>query len=738
MTALQVARRTPLFQNYICKLLENRAIDCDEEWWAEEAVQTELRALAGATENYVSDSCKLKIDTPETMIFVVCVDSSQSIMESIQAQAASLAKTEEISRLHLVFFARDMKNRVYLEKMFDRKGKEQLRTSLKAAGLTKRSLTINCTYILDQEFTQREDIKLIDLKRHEIMNMPPISCTINRESPEAPAASPAREDLLSALVLTVKLSQLVKIYNRIGDQLFRNNVRFGISETLGVDQSIRETLEKEPEKFWYKNNGVTILVENPDFKLKSAEELILGEIEPGKRPDFSVVNGAQTITTSARYFYELEYQKETATSGTQEFEDKLKEFERAQVLLRIIHVPDSASDAPSSSEHTATEISVALNRQKPIKVEDIVFTTPFVKKLTQYLEDLQFTEDASFYLTRRGENNFFKHQIDLIGFTRARMACAGEPGKARSLSSSSLLKFNVKEDSYSFQEKDVFVNEWLEASSKEQEDAVFQRYYNAVWFTHQVAREYETHQRKITPNDSSALTVIRNGKWYFTTFLLQLLSGFLFAEDSSPDFSAFHVTFASIRQYIPDAIRRFAEMIVCFANANDQNLDSNLFKNSTLYQDFVGALKQGQFSAEFQRFQELFHEVLPSAAPVRQPALKTNFIRLGNQQMPLQNTTQAMRETVCYILENFSPSEAQLNETCAGWLGTNRAETLSGHSFGNYPTQIEIKGTTYWLGIISNNKTKYYQLRTLCNLAQVPHNSIVWFGNSSKEPIFSW
>ena len=96
----------------------------------------------------------------------------------------------------------------------------------------------------------------------------------------------------------------------------------------------------------------------------------------------------------------------------------------------------------------------------------------------------------------------------------ARMACAGFPGAARSKSANELLRFKPGEDNqYTFSYPGLFADDWQEAEGEEEEDAIFNRDYRAVWFAHQTARDYDKHVKALKPEDPDVLAVINNGKW---------------------------------------------------------------------------------------------------------------------------------------------------------------------------------------------------------------------------------
>lgn len=179
--------------------------------------------------------------------------------------------------------------------------------------------TVNFLYILDNSYNE-QDIKLTNVNRFEFIQMPPMKCHINWENKDEAEGSNR------GYVTSVHLHQLIDIYNSIGDKLFKRNVRYGLNEQLGVDRAIKDTLRNNPGEFWFKNNGITILVERPDFRLDRVEEVLLEHISEYGDLHFSVINGAQTITASAQCLYEMEYDlKECINKGEAEEAAKLEE-----------------------------------------------------------------------------------------------------------------------------------------------------------------------------------------------------------------------------------------------------------------------------------------------------------------------------------------------------------------------------------------------------------------------------
>ena len=97
----------------------------------------------------------------------------------------------------------------------------------------------------------------------------------------------------------IRLLDLIDLYQQHGLSLYEKNIRTFLGKKTDVNSAIRRTLTDEPAKFFYLNNGITALASEIIAKgLKS-------KIDPSRRIEvkgFSIVNGAQTITSAAYHF----------------------------------------------------------------------------------------------------------------------------------------------------------------------------------------------------------------------------------------------------------------------------------------------------------------------------------------------------------------------------------------------------------------------------------------------------
>ena len=748
------ARRIENYKEYIRNILSNRDIDCDETWWDSEEAHKALNLLVRAEKWEVTSSVQMGIDSSENFLFLKFTEDSGGLLQSLEEQARILAKLPESAEknIYIICLVDNMKSRVFLERLFlSAEGKAMKKNIRKEMKPWKG--TVNFLYILDNSYHE-QDIKLTSVNRFEFIQMPPMKCHINWENEDRTEVSNR------GYVTSVHLYQLVEIYNRIGDKLFKRNVRYGLNEQLGVDRAIKETLRNSPGEFWFKNNGITILVERPDFKLDRVEEVLLEHISEYGELHFSVINGAQTITASAQCLYEMEYDlKELQKNGEAEeaakLEERIRKSKNAKVLLRIIHISHSAQTAESEADSTreVNEISVALNRQKPIKAEDIAFASPFVVKLAAFLEREQINGKRYFRLVKRGEGNIARRTVDLVDFARARKACAGYPGDARSKGTNFLLSTrNETGGEYSFQDKTIFVPECLEAED-ELEAGIFAKYYGAVYFAVRVADFYGKNAKKIITDNPLKAAVLQNGKWYFTTYMVQLFNGY------RSDFSQFTDCFELIRDKLKDLMELFAELCgeAAQQSGNYPVLDSNTFKKDELY-----ILTRNE--ADANRFAQIINDNLDDDEKIdlvsyrevtggnRQPSSdadspaqktpngKAKFIKLNNGPVERVNSTaHAMVKTVQFVLDNYPGHEEELLISGTDWFTDDRTRAEEG--YGYLRRSVEVTGSdgkTYWVGTHSNSVVKYNQIDLLCSLLHVKKHSISWMALDGKTPLFSW
>ncbi|MFU7592084.1 AIPR family protein [Priestia sp. RMT2NF4] len=370
-----------------------------------------------------------------------------------------------------------------------------------------------------------------------------------KERYRATEANPLSNPETNGIAFTANLFDIVNLYNKIGHSLFSENLRIGLGkkdDLLDVTSEILETLNKNPEEFWFLNNGITIIAEENTLNLNSNNVLQFQNLysDIDKKWNISVINGAQTISAASKFFFENYEEKDkkilddllktpdkltkfvkdfvdeyptqlegisedlrrTLTSAlksnkknsienltadfkvclnnhlettlekddmeliAKRFSEKIlpnqmrvqKAEDKADVLLRIIYYK---STSKSQVSEITSKITVALNRQKPMRVEDIALASQFVQNINDYYA-LEMKD--RFLIIRRGE-------IESIDFKRYSLESVmrmliiisnKNPGKLGNTSLSNLLKETAKEDSLIvFKDtklfKDVFNNKTI-------------------------------------------------------------------------------------------------------------------------------------------------------------------------------------------------------------------------------------------------------------------------------------
>ncbi|MGA7793072.1 MAG: AIPR family protein [Candidatus Acidiferrales bacterium] len=91
------------------------------------------------------------------------------------------------------------------------------------------------------------------------------------------------------------VTDLVDLHEKYGKALYEKNIRTFLGHKTEVNSAIQKTLADQPESFLYLNNGVTALCEIVEPKGSKSDRKKL------KVRGLSVINGAQTIASSARF-----------------------------------------------------------------------------------------------------------------------------------------------------------------------------------------------------------------------------------------------------------------------------------------------------------------------------------------------------------------------------------------------------------------------------------------------------
>lgn len=167
-----------------------------------------------------------------------------------------------------------------------------------------------------------------------------------------------------AVIVNVSAFSIKQLYAEHNTNLLSRNLRYHIAGR-DIDKAIEETIQNDPEQFWLRNNGITIICD---------EFNVSGKVVHLK--NFSIVNGGQTT-------YMLH-----KSSGISEQNDLF-------LPCKIIRVMGETEDEKNAF---SLAIAKATNSQKAIKQVDLKANAPEQVRFGQAMR-----ECGIFYQTKRGE-----------------------------------------------------------------------------------------------------------------------------------------------------------------------------------------------------------------------------------------------------------------------------------------------------------------------------------------------
>ncbi len=201
----------------------------------------------------------------------------------------------------------------------------------------------------------------------------------------------------NAVIVNVSAFSIKSLYAQHNISLLAKNLRYHIKGK--IDKDIAETIHKDPESFWRKNNGITIICD--DFCIDGKEV---------KLRNFSIVNGGQTT-------YIL-HKSQYITESMDLF-----------LPCKIVQVIGENED---EKNNFSLEIAKATNTQKPIKSIDLKANASEQIRFAQNMREV-----GIFYQTKRGEEvprsykeAYLNSSLDEIG-KLCLAALFQRPGKSR-------------------------------------------------------------------------------------------------------------------------------------------------------------------------------------------------------------------------------------------------------------------------------------------------------------------
>jgi hypothetical protein len=187
-------------------------------------------------------------------------------------------------------------------------------------------------------------------------------------------------------------AQIAQWFNEHGNSLFAENIRVVLPRSE-INDGILRTISKEPHRFWYYNNGITILSTKIDRSLMGSANRDAGFFS---LRNASVINGAQTVSTLGRAL------RDGHRAG----------LEQAYVTVRCIEIsPDDAE--------LGRQITRFANTQNVVSSQDFVFLDDEQHRLSKELRVLGFE-----YILRSGETPTLNDPSKVIDVRQAAVALA--------------------------------------------------------------------------------------------------------------------------------------------------------------------------------------------------------------------------------------------------------------------------------------------------------------------------
>lgn len=175
-----------------------------------------------------------------------------------------------------------------------------------------------------------------------------------------------------------KVAEIASIWHTYGKSLFSKNIRHYMRRT-DVNSALIETLETQPESFWYLNNGITIICDKVEKTLVGAPKTEIGSFNCSGA---SIVNGAQTVGVIGGLFKSID------DIGNN---DKCAPFITSFVHVRLI----SLERSPQGFDIL---IARAANLQNTVEYRDLAALDPKQRELA-----LGFALERRRYAYKNGE-----------------------------------------------------------------------------------------------------------------------------------------------------------------------------------------------------------------------------------------------------------------------------------------------------------------------------------------------
>jgi hypothetical protein len=145
-------------------------------------------------------------------------------------------------------------------------------------------------------------------------------------------------------VFSMRGDAMATLYEEGGPRLFARNIRGFLGNDTAVNEGMVATLRSEPERFFYYNNGVTIICDEAEKKSSEGRDYLqVGNPQ--------VINGQQTTRTLAAF---------------------PQQAAKASVLVKVIRVPRADPDNIAGFEELVSRVVQGTNWQNAITPSDLI------------------------------------------------------------------------------------------------------------------------------------------------------------------------------------------------------------------------------------------------------------------------------------------------------------------------------------------------------------------------------
>lgn len=183
---------------------------------------------------------------------------------------------------------------------------------------------------------------------------------------------------LTAKELLDSITTTINGTRTLYSDVFKNNIRLYLGDTR-VNEKIQETLNKEPEKFHFYNNGLTITTKEINDS-ENSKNFIISPV--------NIVNGCQTANSIFKVLQ-------------QSSEDDLK---KVKIPVKIIVAQDKEYE----------DITIRTNTQNGLDEKDLISIKNIQKELEEELEKADFIERRYSYKRQKSEDNNTSSDVDFV------------------------------------------------------------------------------------------------------------------------------------------------------------------------------------------------------------------------------------------------------------------------------------------------------------------------------------